>query len=261
MKLGISVDAQESIKVIPFLNQWSDILQHVQFYLNANLSRDDINCIRTVVDSFKTSFSYSFHAYGYLNPAEENHRVRAAWIETGIESIDFLSDIGGKFINFHIGYTLSSNYSREKMLCYALESITALCEHASSKHIDVNIENDYSSKHIKRLGDCPEDIQFFLRQRPKNLYICFDVGHANISFPSSQIYQEMLDVIQSFHIHNNNGVEDEHIPIGGSGSVDMPILYHHLSEMPNVYGILENDFSDYLSGLSFIKEHFINKIV
>lgn len=256
MNLGISIDTQESAEVIPFLNQWSYMLQHVQFYLNANLSRDDISRIRTVVDYFKTSFSYSFHAYGYLNPAEENNRVRAAWIEAGKDSINFLSDIGGKFINFHIGYTLSSSYIREKMLFYALESITTLCEYAASKHIDINIENDYSSEHIQRLGDCPEDIQFFLRQRPKNLYICFDIGHANISFPSPQIYQEMLGTVQSFHIHNNNGMQDEHIPIGGPGTVDMYALYHHLCELPNIYGILENDFSGYLSGLTFIKEHF-----
>lgn len=161
MNLGISIDTQESAEVIPFLNQWSDMLQHVQFYLNANLSRDEINRIRTVVDCFKTIFSYSFHAYGYLSLAEENNRIRAAWTDAGKENIDFLSDIGGKFINFHIGYTLSSSYIREKMLLRALESITVLCEYAVSKHIDFNIENDYSSEHIQRLGDRPEVISSF----------------------------------------------------------------------------------------------------
>jgi len=259
MELGISIDAQESAKAIPFLNKWSDMLQHVQFYLNANLSPEDVHCICAVVDFFRTRFSYSFHAYGYLNPAEENHLARAAWIEAGKESISFLSDIGGKFINFHIGYTLSSRCSREKMLHDAFESITSLCEYAAFKHIDVHIENDYSSHLIQRLGDRVGDIQFFLRQRPRNLYLCFDVGHANISFPSPQVYHEMLGAVQSFHIHNNNGMEDEHAPIGRSGTVDMVTLYHHLRELPNIYGILENDFEDYSSGLEFIKEHFLTK--
>lgn len=259
MELGISIDAQDSIKAIPFLHQWRDLLQHVQFYLNANLSMEDAYGIRAVVDSFKTHFSYSFHAYGYLNPAEENHLVRAAWIEVGKKSIDLLSDIGGKFINFHIGYTPSSSYSREKMLYNALKSIIVLCEYAASKHINIHIENDYSSYHIQRLGDCIEDIQFFLHQRPENLYLCFDIGHANISFPSPRVYQEMLGVIQSFHIHNNNGVEDEHVPIGGAGTIDLVALYHHLRELPNIYGILENNFGDYSAGLKFIKEILLTK--
>ena len=38
MELGISIDAQESVQAISFLDQWSDILQHIQYYLNANLS-------------------------------------------------------------------------------------------------------------------------------------------------------------------------------------------------------------------------------
>ena len=259
MELGISVDAQDSIKAIPLLKQWSDMLRHVQFYLNANLSLEDEHGICAVVDSFGAHFSYSFHAYGYLNPAEENHLVRDAWIEVGKESIDLLSDIGGKFINFHIGYTLSSCYNREKMLNNALESITTLCEYAASKHINIHIENDYSSHQIQRLGDCIEDIQFFLHQRPENLYLCFDIGHANISFPSPQVYQGVLSAVQSFHIHTNNGAEDEHIPIGGPGTIDLVALYHHLRELPNIYGILENDLGNYSVGLEYIKEHFLAK--
>ena len=256
MELGISIDAQDGAKAIPLLDHWSDMLHHVQFYLNANLSLEDVLSIRAVVDSFRTHFSYSLHAYGYLNPAEENHRVRAAWIEVGKESINFLSDIGGKFINFHIGYTLSSSCSREKMLFNALESITTLCEYAASKRINIHVENDYSSHHIQRLGDRIGDIQFFLRHRPHNLYLCFDIGHANISFPSPLVYQEMLGAVQSFHIHNNSGVNDEHLPIGGPGTVDLVALYHHLVELPNIYGILENDFGGYSAGLRFIKENF-----
>ena len=259
MELGISIDAQESVQAISYLDQWSDILQHIQYYLNANLSSEDINAIRTVVDSFKTRFSYSFHAYGYLNPAEENNLARAAWIEAGKESIDFLSDIGGRFINFHIGYALSSHFNREEMLCNAFESITALCKYAIPKNINIHIENDYSSYHIQRLGDRIDDLQYFLRRRPKNLYICFDVGHANISFPSPLVYKKMLSAIQSFHIHNNCGVEDEHMPIGGPGSIDLSALYYDLEDRPDIYGILENDFKDYSAGLRFIKEHFSAK--
>lgn len=148
MELGISIDAQDGTKAIPLLDHWSDMLHHVQFYLNANLSLEDVHNIHAAVDSFKTHFSYSFHAYGYLNPAEENHQVRAAWIEVGKESINFLSDIGGKFINFHIGYTLSSSCSREKMLFNALESITTLCEYAASKRINICQVNKIFHNHI-----------------------------------------------------------------------------------------------------------------
>lgn len=253
MQLGISIDAQDSVSAIPFIQNWSGILQHIQFYLNANLSPEDAKSISKVVRSFETRLTYSFHAYGYLNPAEENHQVRSAWIDVGKKSIDFLSELGGKFINFHIGYLLSSSYDRAEALCNAYEAITALCDYAAPKHIDINIENDYSSEHISRLGDRPEDIQFFISRRPQNLHICFDIGHANISFPSPYLYRDWLDVIQSFHIHNNNGRQDEHIPAGGPGTIKLESLYEDISGHDRIYGILENDFSDYEAGLTHVK--------
>lgn len=112
MQLGISIDAHDSAHALPLLHKWSSTLQHVQFYLSANLSAEDTQNIHRVVDSFGTSLTYSFHAYSYLNPAEENHHVRAAWTAVGKESIDFLSELGGKFINFHIGHMLSSSCDR-----------------------------------------------------------------------------------------------------------------------------------------------------
>lgn len=254
MELGISIDAQDSAIAIPLLQQWCDTLKHIQFYLNANLSAEDISSVCTTVETFGRTFSYSFHAYGYLNPAEENNFVRNAWLTTGKESIDFLADIGGKFINFHLGYALSSSCVRQNMLYHALETITNLCEYAVSKHININIENDYSSEHIRRLGDCEEDIQFFLQHRPKNLFLCFDIGHANISFSSPYFYQEILGAIQSFHIHNNDGLHDSHIAIGGAGTVDLSHIYCTLSKISNIYGILENDLTDYPAALRFIKE-------
>lgn len=253
MQLGISIDALDGVSAVPLIQKWSGTLQHIQFYLNANLSSKDIKSIRNVVDTFGNTLTYSFHAYGYLNPAEENHQARIAWITVGKESVDFLSELGGKFVNFHIGYILSNSYNRAWAIHNAYETIIDLCVYAASKQIDINIENDYSSGHIARLGDRPEDIQFFLSQRPENLRICFDIGHANISFQSPYLYRDMLDVIQSFHIHNNNGHLDEHIPIGGSGTIDLERLYEDLREYDQIYGILENNLSDYETGLNYIK--------
>lgn len=254
MGLGISIDASDCATSIPLLDQWNATIKHVQFYLGANLNRIDVSSIRKVVRYFGHAFSYSFHAYGYLNPSEENDLARNAWLNTGKESIDFLYDIGGKFVNFHIGNIISSSISRQSALLRAKESIFILCEHGFSRQIDINIENDFSSNEIVRLGDNLDDFHLFFQRRPMNLYMCYDIGHANISFPSAYDYQKFFGIIQSFHLHNNDGINDLHLPIGGSGTIDLLKVYAQLSSMHEYYLILENDFNDYAAALTCISK-------
>lgn len=66
----------------------------------------------------------------------------------------------------------------------------------------------------------------------------------------------MLNAIQSFHIHNNNGRQDAHVPIGGYGTINLENLITDISGHENIYGILENDFSDYEFALSYINKRF-----
>ena len=78
------------------------------------------------------------------------------------------------------------------------------------------------------------------------------------AIPLLKQWSDMLRHVQ-FYLNANLSLEDEHIPIGGPGTIDLVALYHHLRELPNIYGILENDLGNYSVGLEYIKEHFLAK--
>lgn len=73
------------------------------------------------------------------------------------------------------------------------------------------------------MEDTPELLADIIRQegRPK-LRMCLDVGHANVYSRCSPLdwVRECGDVIDHFHIHNNDGTEDTHSALF-EGSIPM----------------------------------------
>jgi sugar phosphate isomerase/epimerase len=57
--------------------------------------------------------------------------------------------------------------------------------------------------------------------------VCLDTGHAAVNKNAAELVASLGDVIAHFHVHDNHGARDEHLPIG-AGSIDfapyVPIL-------------------------------------
>ncbi len=59
-------------------------------------------------------------------------------------------------------------------------------------------------------------ITLFSYFKDKNLWFCFDTGHFNL-FSKASVEEWVLplkDRVREFHLHDNNGKSDEHLPVG-----------------------------------------------
>lgn len=105
----------------------------------------------------------------------------------------------------------------EESLALATKFLKDLLEVAGSSYIA--IENTPSTS---LLGAYPEDILKVIEEVGSGtLVVCVDVGHANISRISLRRFHDVLGArVVSLHLHDNNGLSDEHA-MPGTRSLDL----------------------------------------
>jgi len=243
MVLGVSVDISDCRKILPLIEKYGHIIKHIQIYLDDSSFDTMYNTIANIIDK---RLSYSFHANGDLNMADINQ------YNTAIQTIDMVSFFHGVFSNFHVGYYDSSKQSRDKALSQVVELTRNLCTYAYQKNVAIHMENDiYSSDGSERLGTILADWIQIHRIKQQNFFMCYDIGHANISFDNAYIYRQYIPKIGSFHIHNNDGINDLHTPFGNSGKINLDKVLLELRQTDK-YVILENKFDGYNNALQYL---------
>jgi len=233
------------------------MIRHLQIYLDDSPFEDIRHKVSYLTNTFGNQKSYSFHAYENLNLADENRSVREHWFSIAMQSVDLISSIGGTFVNFHIGFFIPRKENRQTAFETAFSMFHKLCEYALKKRIEIHVENDINtSDGYERLGTSMDDWDAIYRLNEQNLYMCYDIGHANISFGDAFAYRQILPKIHSFHIHNNNSIADSHIPFGDAGAIPLDKAFAELINLESKYLILENNIEGYNGSLAYINEHY-----
>jgi sugar phosphate isomerase/epimerase len=174
---------------------------------------------------------------------------------TAIRTIDMISSIGGVFVNFHVGYFDPDKQYRKSALTHVVELTWKLCEYALKKNIAIHMENDICSDDgCERLGTTLSDWTLIHQIDHPNFHMCYDIGHANISFGNASKYRQFMPRIGSFHIHNNDGIDDLHIPFGNHGTIPLDDVFAELKPT-NKYVILENAFEKYNNALKLCEQY------
>lgn len=209
MEIGISIDTDSIYKYYNTIYQNCDIIKHIQFYLND----EPIDMQRSKIIKFKedfkfASFSYSIHSYGYINLCEPINRVRKSWIDVALETLLLVNDIQGVFANFHMGFSFSDKVPNDFMLGNLKDSIMELSKYATSKNIFIDLENDFNTNEIIRLGsninDLNEIISWNLSNTTANfLKACFfgviDMQYGSCVYGNLQFFSYQLLYIRLSH--------------------------------------------------------------
>jgi len=83
-------------------------------------------------------------------------------------------------------------------------------------------------------------VTLFGHFKDKNLWFCFDTGHFNL-FSRVSVEEWLLplaDRLKEFHLHDNHGKSDEHLPIG-TGTFPFRSLKQLIKQMDNPIFVLE----------------------
>jgi len=166
-------------------------------------------------------------------------------------ALEIIADFGVDSIACHVGNTPEQfrEYSLEHLHECILRSLDELLPVAERLGITIAIENIWFATNT------PEKLLAIAEHfKSDNLGFCYDSGHANLmtkdsgvenSHPAeawqrfgpvpydTQILEKMLPHITTCHLHDNNGVHDEH-RLPGQGSLDWPRVIGLLRTAPRL---------------------------
>ncbi len=146
--------------------------------------------------------------------------IRDASITETLKALDLAAEIGVEKAVLHPGYlTGLMNFMPDAGKGHASESLQRILQKAAALGITICLENMFPrAGHMYR----PEEFTEVLQENP-GLMITLDLGHANIRAPKGRgaaFVQAARGRIGHVHVGDNNGQEDEHLPVG-AGRVDV----------------------------------------
>jgi sugar phosphate isomerase/epimerase len=140
--------------------------------------------------------------------------IREASVTEVFKALDFAAKIGAQKAVLHPGYlTGLMPFTPEIGQGYAAESLDRILGKATGLGLTICLENLFPrAGHMYR----PEEFTEVLRRHP-GLMMTLDLGHAHIRSPKdrTEAFVRMAQGrIGHVHIGDNNGQEDEHLPVG-----------------------------------------------
>lgn len=160
------------------------------------------------------------HLPTFIWMADVYASIREASLVEVFKALDLAAELGAKKAVLHPGYltglmAFTPDIGKE----YASESLGKVLEKSTGLGIMLCLENMFP-----RIGHMyrPEEFKEVLNRNP-GLMMTLDLGHANIRAPKDRIAAFVRAAhgrIGHVHIGDNNGQEDEHLPVG-TGQVDV----------------------------------------
>ena len=100
----------------------------------------------------------------------------------------------------------------------------------------------------------------FLERLPDNFGFCFDIGHFNIfsQIPLSDWFSSLSSKLYEFHLHDNLGSQDSHLPCG-KGSFNFGYLFSliesYFNEIPSglILNLENKSVDDVKESLNFLR--------
>lgn len=170
----------------------------------------------------KHGFSFSFHLPSSLNISHHITYFRQRHIRQVARFLQIGAQLGITHLTLHLGTVTghtSMHYFRSRALQNAVSSLISLIQLCEIHQIPVAVENSARLHHgsdIEMLGDNVNDFKvIFDRIASPWLCFCLDIGHANMNEGALPYIKLFRKRIKCVHFHDNNGIEDEHLQIGG----------------------------------------------
>lgn len=160
------------------------------------------------------------HLPTFIWLADVYSSIREASLNEVFKALDLGAEFGVKKAVLHPGYlTGLMSFTPDMGKQYAAYSLDKIFERSAGLDIMLCLENMFPrAGHMYR----PEEFAEVLGRNP-GLMMTLDLGHANIRAPKNQAAAFVKTAngrIGHVHIGDNNGQEDEHLPVG-AGRADL----------------------------------------
>jgi sugar phosphate isomerase/epimerase len=158
-----------------------------------------------------------------LNAGATDSYVLEATRKRFQETILISKVLEAEVIVFHTGFHPAKTYPiYERWLERAIETFELLAK----EDVKIALENVFD--------EVPEHLLKLTSELPKNVGICIDLGHLNIfsEVPLEEWFETFKERIFEFHVHDNDGKSDSHLPIG-EGNFNFEKFFNLLENLNN----------------------------
>ncbi len=178
-----------------------------------------------------------------LNPASINKGIREETKKQTIETIELAHNIGATTITTHPGLIHRKEERIGNMaLEFAKETLKDCSIYADDLGVKLFIEN--MPGRYSYLCNNPREHEKFIKACGCSATV--DIGHANTTKEPENFFK--IKDIAYYHINDNNGKKDEHLPVG-EGNLNLKLLKNVKK------GIIEvNNYKNVLKSKSRIKK-------
>ena len=178
--------------------------------------------LRTALDAFER---VSVHGpLGNASLASINPGIRRESLRQHIAATELAHDLGATVLVVHPGDLRDHRFKAEFMRL-SCEALGRVVERAAQLGVTIAIEN--CGPFHAGIDQTAADLATIVRSLGQAGKVCLDTGHASVNKNAAELVASLGDVIAHFHVHDNHGTRDEHLPIG-AGSIDfapyLPLL-------------------------------------
>jgi sugar phosphate isomerase/epimerase len=203
----------------------SNGLRHIEISLSEkklSLETFDSARINKLSNLSKTyDINLSFHVPYSINIAEILPHIRRANINYLLKCVQAASDLNADHITLHLGnfyWFPHEQWMRKKALLRFVKSLDKVLKVCEEKNVIIVLENVVPiprGSEYYLLGDNIEDFKYiFSSVDSKCLKFCLDTGHANMAEGVISYINNFHEKLNCIHYHDNNGSNDEHLPVG-----------------------------------------------
>ncbi|MDF2659954.1 MAG: sugar phosphate isomerase/epimerase [Paenibacillus sp.] len=165
------------------------------------------------------------------------------------ECLEWSAHIGAEQMVVHPSLYSTRLFMRKESQQRSIDNLKRLGEVAQKLKIDLAVEN--VGFHEFALFDEDEFVQLF--EQIPTISALVDVGHAHINgWNTPELLRRLGTRLSAVHLHDNDGIDDLHQPIG-DGTIEWGPIWEALRSQKHAYrSILEYDFD---TSLETVMEH------
>ena len=162
------------------------------------------------------------HTAWYLPIGSPVKEFRQAARKEAKKYFEVFSQLEVKYVTVH-GNWPSTMFTDEEGIKYQVETLERMIDEAKKYNLSIMYES------IDTPRDNATNVAKILNALPE-LYFHLDIGHANIhGRKPEEFVKAFSDRLKHIHLHDNNGKEDLHLPMG-TGNINWPEFIKTLKE-------------------------------
>lgn len=189
--------------------------------------------------------------FAELSPASKDRLIRQATRTRFLSAHELAVTLGARHLVFHTGY-IPRTYPREKWLANAARFWVSLLGELGGG-VSVHLENVFEDDHTT-IAELLDTVNAELEREA--LSACLDIGHVHAysSRPLEEWIAGLGGRIRYVHLHNNDGLQDDHYRFSRGGIDIARVLELLLRHAPDALWTVEMAAAEAEDSLLWLRE-------